>query len=368
MQLLRANLTFAILFGFNVLVMVSCGTKREKIQPRVTAITESVYTSVTIQPDSLYQAYASVSGILDKNLKEEGDTVQKGMAIAQIINTVPKLNTENARLNLELAKKNYLGNDAVLKGLLERIEAAELQLYNDSLNFNRQRNLWEQNIGSQSQYDNKKLAYELSGNNVRTLRTSYDQTRNDLETKYKQAMNSYKNSANTTRDFAIESKINGTVYALYKNPGEIINTMEPVASVGSSKVFVVEMLVDEVDIVKIQLGQKALITLDAYPAVVFETWINKIYPKKDDRSQTFKIEAAFVTPPDKLYPGLSGEGNIIIQQKEDALVIPKEYLIGNNTVETENGEIEITIGLQNLQDVEVLSGINSSTYLLKPKE
>ena len=368
MQLLRAYLSFTILFGLSVLILVSCGTKREKIQPKITAITESVYTSVTIQPDSLYQAYASVSGILDKNLLEEGDAVQKGMAIAQIINTVPKLNTENARLNPELAKKNYLGKDAVLKGLRERIEAAELQLYNDSLNFNRQRNLWEQNIGSQTQYDNKKLAYELSSNNVKSLRTSYDQTRNDLETKYRQAMNSYKNSANTTRDFAIESKINGTVYALYKNPGEIINTMEPLASVGSSNVFVVEMLVDEVDIVKIELGQKALITLDAYPSEVFETRINKIYPKKDDRSQTFKIEAAFVTPPDKLYPGLSNEGNIIIQQKEDALVIPKAYLIGNNKVETENGEVEITLGLQNFQYAEVLSGINNTTYLLKPRE
>ena len=368
MQLLRAYLSFTILFGLSVLILVSCGTKREKIQPKITAITESVYTSVTIQPDSLYQAYASVSGILDKNLLEEGDAVQKGMAIAQIINTVPKLNTENARLNLELAKKNYLGKDAVLKGLRERIEAAELQLYNDSLNFNRQRNLWEQNIGSQTQYDNKKLAYELSSTNVKSLLTSYDQTRNDLETKYKQAMNSYKNSANTTRDFAIESKINGTVYALYKNPGEIINTMEPIASVGSSNVFVIEMLVDEVDIVKIELGQKALITLDAYPAEVFETRINKIYPKKDDRSQTFKIEATFVTPPNKLYPGLSGEGNIIIQQKEDALVIPKAYLIGNNKVETENGEVEITLGLQNFQYAEVLSGINNTTYLLKPKE
>jgi len=348
--------------------MVGCGNKRERIQPMVKAITESVYTSVTVQPDSLYQAYASVSGILDKNLLEEGDTVQRGTAIAQIINTVPKLNTENARLNLELAKKNYLGNDAVLKGIRERIEAAELQLFNDSLNYSRQRNLWEQNIGSQTQFDNKKLAYELSSNNVKTLQTSYDQTKNDLETKYKQALNSYKNSSKTTRDFVIESKINGTVYALYKNPGEIINTMEPVASIGSSDVFVLEMLVDEVDIVKIQLEQKALITLDAYPAEIFETRINKIYPKKDDRSQTFKIEASFITLPDKLYPGLSGEGNIIVHQKEDALVIPKEYLIGSNTVETENGEVEITTGLQNLQFVEVLSGINSSTYLLKPAE
>jgi hypothetical protein len=37
-------------------------------------------------------------------------------------------------------------------------------------------------------------------------------------------------------------------------------------------------------------------------------------------------------------------------------------------VETENGEVEITIGLQDLQYVEVLSGIDSGTYILKPAE
>ncbi|MGB5378790.1 efflux RND transporter periplasmic adaptor subunit [Muriicola sp.] len=367
MQLLHAYLNYALLI-FMLLILVGCDSKRDRIQPQVMDLTESVYTSVTVQPDSLYQAYAAVSGILERNLVEEGDKVPKGKAISQIINTAPKLNADNALLNLELAKKNYLGSDAVLKGILEKIEAGELQLFNDSINFKRQQNLWEQRIGSQAQYDAQKLAYELSGNNVRALKMSYEQTRNDLETKYRQAANSYKNSANTTRDFVIESKINGTVYALYKNPGELITTMEPVASVGSSEVFVVEMLVDEVDIVKIQIGQKALITLDAYPSVTFETRINKIYPKKDDRSQTFKIEATFDSPPNTLYPGLSGEGNIIIQQKKDVLVIPKAYLIGDSRVETENGEVEISIGLQDLQYVEILSGIDSGTYILKPAE
>ncbi|MBT8264572.1 MAG: efflux transporter periplasmic adaptor subunit, partial [Muriicola sp.] len=85
-------------------------------------------------------------------------------------------------------------------------------------------------------------------------------------------------------------------------------------------------------------------------------------------SQTFKIEALFQTPPKTLYPGLSGEGNIIIDHKEEALVIPKEYLIDENKVETENGIVTITIGLQNLDQVEVISGIDATTYILKPAE
>ena len=29
-------------------------------------------------------------------------------------------------------------------------------------------------------------------------------------------------------------------------------------------------------------------------------WISKIYPKKDERNQTFKVEAIFINPPDVL--------------------------------------------------------------------
>ncbi|NNK10498.1 MAG: HlyD family efflux transporter periplasmic adaptor subunit [Flavobacteriaceae bacterium] len=353
-------------FFLGIIFFSSCSKSRERIKAEKTSITESVYASITIQPDSLYLAYAAVGGILEINLVEEGDNVQKGDAIAQIINNTPKLNMENARLSLELAEQNLLGSNAILQSLKEQIEAASLQAVNDSLNYFRQKKLWEQGIGSRSEYDNRKLAYELSQNNLSLKTSAYSQTKNELETKYRQAKNTYKTSSITARDFVIESKINGTVYALYKNPGEIVTNMEPVASVGSSTKFIIEMLVDEVDIVKLQIGQSALITLDAYPSLVFKAEVSKIYPKKDERSQTFTVEALFENPPSTLYPGLSGEGNIIIAQKKDALVIPKEYLLNDSIVETEQGMISVKTGVQDLERVEIVSGIDESTYLLKP--
>ena len=95
--------------------------------------------------------------------------------------------------------------------------------------------------------------------------------------------------------------------------------MEPLASVGNDSIFSIEMRVDEVKIVKLKMGQKALITLDAYRLEVFTARIRKIYPRKDERSQTFKVESLFDSPPEILYPGLAGEGNIVIAEKENAL-------------------------------------------------
>ncbi|MFD0863791.1 efflux RND transporter periplasmic adaptor subunit [Sungkyunkwania multivorans] len=357
-----------IIILFSLLFALSCNNSQEKILPTNGSLTESVYSSVTIQPDSLYQVYAAVGGILDANLVDEGDLVFNGQPMMQIINSTPKLNMQNAKLAYELAKEKYNGKAAILEEIKDEIVSARLKFKNDSINFYRQKNLWNQNIGSKIEYENRKLTYELSTNNLNLLQSKYRRTEQELETQLKQAENNYKTAAITTRDFTVKSKINGKIYALYKNPGEVVNTMEPLAAVGCSDDFLIEMLVDEVDIVKLRVGQKTLVTLDAYNSKVFEATLTKIYPKKDERSQTFTVEAVFIEPPKVLYAGLAGEGNIIIAKKQDALSIPKEYLIDDSKVITENGEVNVEIGLQNLDRVEILSGIDENTYLLKPKE
>lgn len=349
-------------------LLVCCTSEQEKILPKKAKITESVYSSVTIQPDSLYQAYTIVAGILDKNLVEEGDLVNKGQPIIQIINTTPELNSENARLTLQLTQDNYTGNSAVLQGIQYQITAAKLTLKNDSINYFRQQNLWKEHIGSQIDYDNRKLAFELARNNLKLLKSQYDRTKNELQTQVKQAANNYKTTQISTNDFRVTSKINGKIYGLYKNPGEIVTTMQPLASLGSKDAFIIEMLVDEVDIVKLEISQKVIITLDAYSSKIFEATVSKIYQSKDERSQTFKMEAIFDNPPKVLYPGLSGEGNIIISEQENALIIPKEYLIDGTKVLTEKGLLTVKLGLQNLDKIEILEGIDEETYIIRPEE
>jgi multidrug efflux pump subunit AcrA (membrane-fusion protein) len=346
-----------------VSIAVSCSKHEQKIRPLEQPMTESVYSSVTIQPDSLYQVYATVSGILDANLVEEGDLVSAKEPLFQIINNTPKLNSENAKFALDLAKENYNGNAAILTGIEDEIVAAKLKYANDSINYFRQKNLWEQHIGSKAEYDTKKLNYELALNQLKLLKSRYNRTKNELETAIKQAQNNYQTANITTEDFTVDSKINGKVYALYKEPGEIVTSMEPLAIIGSANRFIIELLVDEVDIVRIQDGQEVLVHLDAYEDAIYKGKVTKIYPKKDERNQTFTVEAIFENPPKVLYPGLSGEANIIIAKKDKVLTIPKAYVTDDNKVKTDQGLITIELGLQNMEYVEVLSGIDKDTYL-----
>ena len=62
-------------------------------------MTESIYSSVLIQPDSLYQVYAVISGILEKNLVNEGDLVTRNQSLFQITNTAPELNAKKRKIS-----------------------------------------------------------------------------------------------------------------------------------------------------------------------------------------------------------------------------------------------------------------------------
>ena len=183
---------FNLVFFF---LLISCNRNEEKIFPKVTGITESVYSSVTIQPESLYKAFAIVNGIVDENLVEEGQRVQKGDPVVQIINVNPKLNEENSRIALELARRNLKGDAAVLAGLQEELEAARLKFKNDSINYYRQKNLWAQQIGSKTTFESKKLTFEMSSAALEQLRNRYIRTKIELETQLKQAENNFKASA-----------------------------------------------------------------------------------------------------------------------------------------------------------------------------
>lgn len=352
-----------LLFIFSLL-FVSC--KKEKpIMPQRINMTESIYSSVIIQPDSLYEVYAVISGILEQTFVEEGDVVMNNEALFKVTNTAPELNAQNAKLALDLATDNYSGGITVLQSIKDEINAAQLKFKNDSINYFRQKNLWDQKIGSKIEFDTKKLNYDLAKNNLITLQSKLNRTKNELYIQVKQAKNNYNTTLVATKDYTIKSSINGKVYAIHKNLGELITTSTSIATLGSDGSFIIEMLVDEVDIVKVIIGQQVVLNLDAYKGDVFTAKVTKILPKKDERNQTFKVEAVFDMQPKVLYPGLSGEANIVIDQRKNVLTIPLDYLIDDDKVKTADGLVTIKTGLRNMEYVEILSGITETTLLYK---
>ena len=149
----------------------------------------------------------------------------------------------------------------------------------------------------------------------------------------------------------------------------MVNTITPIATIGDSSLFIIELEIDEFDISKIKVGQKVLLTMDSYKGEIFEALIDKILPLMNEKSRSFTAEAVFVKQPPILYPNLSTEANIIIQVKENAITIPRNYLIDNNYVMVgKNKRKKVTTGLIDYEKVEIINGLSISDEITKPHQ
>ena len=148
----------------------------------------------------------------------------------------------------------------------------------------------------------------------------------------------------------------------------MVTPQTPIAVVGNNRSFYLELQVDEFDIAKVLIGQKVLLTMDSYKGKVFEATVTRIIPFMNDRSKTFTIEATFDSPPETLYPNLTLEANIVINKKDKALLIPRDYLLDDNYVLMENGDKrKVTTGAKDYQKVEITSGITANDVIQKPQ-
>lgn len=350
-----------------LIVGISCAENKVEIRPISGPMTESVYASVKIEPEDYYDAYAAVPGILAEIYVEEGDTVKENQLIAKIKADNVSLSQQDAAMAVDLARKNYRGQASVLESFSKEITSVEEQFLQDSINLSRQQRLWGQKVGSKLQLETAQLKADLSRNTLSRLKTNYRQKENELESGYKRALNAFEKSNSSLSDFEIRSRIDGMVYSILKDEGEQLSTVEAIARIGSRDRFLIVMAIDEVDVARVQVGQKVYVSLDAYKGQVFEAVVARIIPLKDERTQTFSVEAQFIKLPDVLYAGLSGEANIVLSDRLKTLTIPIDYLLDGDKVLTEEGEVIVEVGMRNLERAEIRSGIDSSTVILKPE-
>ena len=99
-----------VVLTLGLLFLSSCSDKRESALVERSDIVESVYSSVTIEPMNMYQVNSSVTGYLEKVFAFPGDEVEVGDILFHIRDIQGTTTASNARLNYELAQKNYNGD------------------------------------------------------------------------------------------------------------------------------------------------------------------------------------------------------------------------------------------------------------------
>ncbi|WP_439481586.1 efflux RND transporter periplasmic adaptor subunit [Cyclobacterium plantarum] len=351
---------------FSLLVIfISCSTSTEKITPNRQNISLSVYASGKVVSKNQYEVQPNGSGYIQKIFVSEGDIVNKGDILFSLSNEATELNQDMARLSKSFAEKE--NNVARLKDLEVKIKLAQEKMTHDSLLWERQKKLHDKGIGTNLDLEQRLLQYSQSETELKALHLNQETLIREIEFNAKNAQKNFEIASSLANDLEIKSKIDGKVYSLLKETGELVNQQSKLAVLGNGEEFILELLVDEYDIAQIKTGQEIKINLDSYRGEVFDATVTKIHPIMDDKTKSFVVEAEFTKSPPQLYPNLTLEANIILQTKENALLIPSSYLIQDQYVISIEGDtIGVKTGIKNYQNTEILSGIEETTELIKP--
>ncbi len=345
------------------LLMSNC-SRQDIAQPTRTDIIDAVFASGQITTENEYLVTSNAQGYLIKSYVEEGDVVSEGTPLFHISNDKQTPQLETAIANYEDAYRQAQPNSPQLSQLKLQIAQAEQQLELDKKNYERYSSLYEAKAVSTSELEQRKLQYELSLNNLKIQEQSYNETNAILQLNLENTKQQLKLQEETSSDFVMNASSSGQVLDVYNEIGDFVNLGQPISKIGGSN-YIIELYVAEEDIKFIQEDQRVLVALNTDSEQTHTAVITKILPAFSQEEQSFIVEATFVNQPDYIYPGTQLQANIIIQEVENALVIPSTHLVGNDQVQLRSGEmVSVQTGIKTLEWIEILSGLETTDQLI----
>jgi membrane fusion protein, macrolide-specific efflux system len=347
---------------YGLLAMLSSCNTSETTSAQQIALVDAVFASGHIIMENEYQVTANSEGYLVAANIQEGDSVNAGTPLFQLSSEVQNEQLYSAQASYQDALQNMEENSPQQSQLRLQIEQAKAQLEIDAANYRRFQNLSKTGAVSQQELERAKVQYENSSRQVEILQKSLSDLVEKLRLNLKNAESQLNIQKENNSDYYLTSFINGRVLEVYKNQGDLVRRGETIAKIGGGKPLV-KLFVAEEDIDKIKEGQLTTISLNTRKDALLDARISKIYPAFDEQQQSFICEAAFVDAP-RLYVNTQLQANIIIDQKENAMVIPSNYLIPGDSIIYKNGEkAAVKVGIRNSDWVEIISGLDESRLI-----
>ncbi|MDZ7755983.1 efflux RND transporter periplasmic adaptor subunit [Rhodohalobacter sp.] len=350
-----------------ILITIGC-SEREQVQVKKMNLVQGVYASGNVVPVGHYEVTSKVSGIVDEILVDVGQEVTTGTALVKLQNQPNESNLRIARNQLELARKNAASDSDILKQLRQQLENSRAVFLQDSIEVERYRQLQQDSIVTRQDFERTQLQFQTSLNNYRIAESKLREANDRLQIELDNARNNYQAQESMTGDYTILSAMDGKVYDIIPKEGELIAGNRPIMAIGATDRFETELQVDETDIVMVQEGQQVYYELDAIEDTVLSGVVTLIYPRINTIERTAKVIASIESREFPLYPGMALEANIVVNEKENVLVIPVTYISEENEVILKDGSLKrVETGIRDLNNVEIVSGLEEGQVVLKPE-
>lgn len=198
-------------------------------------------------------------------------------------------------------------------------------------------------------------------------RRNYQQTvqKRELdEVNLKLALENWENSLRAKEreksKMTIVAPTDAVVTGVIARVGDLIGSNAPIAnliSVGRT----IEAKLSEDNFAAIKLGQRASVRFLTFGNEQYPATISKVLPSADVTTQRYSVYLDVALPEGKVVmPGLTGEVNIIISERANAVVIPPRALVGDYVYVVEGGKValrKVEKGYGSFNMVEILKGV-----------
>lgn len=279
---------------------------------------ELVYATGVVEPVLSANVGPEMTGRLAELLVDEGAEVKLGQPLARL---------ENAEQQAE-------------------VRELEAKVSNSEIDLQRAEALWTRRTGSREEFDR--------------ARSQLDQDRAKLTA-----------ARERLGKRVLLSPLEGVVLRRDGEVGETLAQGQRVFVIGQKAPLRVELEIDEEDIGRVILDQPVLISADAYPEKSFESRIATITPQGDSSSKSYRARA--LLPPDTPLPvGMTVEANVVVNEHQNALLIPSEAVItqaGQTFVYVIDGRhvrlTSVSVGIRGATFSEVLSGLTEGQEIVQ---
>lgn len=351
-------------------------------------ITEKVSATGKIQPEVEVKLSSEVSGEIIELPVVEGQQVKKGDLLVKI--------------NPDIYQSNLNRSQATLQNVRSGLDQASATLKEAQANYNRNKQLFEKGIISKADWDRAVSAYEVA---QASKQSAYYNVQSASAT-----VNEAMDNLNRTTIYA---PMSGTISKLDVELGErVVGTQQmagtEILRVANLNNMEVEVDVNENDIVKVQIGDSAIVEVDAYLKKEFMGLVTEIANSADgvltaDQVTNFKVKVRILEESYKdliedkpesyspFRPGMTATVDIITDKRESTLGIPisavviktdttckKSYKKKEETESTEKEKYEcvfvkvgdeaklrvIETGIQDDTNIEVISGLEENDEII----
>jgi multidrug efflux pump subunit AcrA (membrane-fusion protein) len=331
---------------------------------------------------------ARLSGKVERLYANIGDNVSKGQIVAELEKADLEAVVGQREAELELAQAKLAAVESLLP---KEIKKTELDLEECQATYThyekevgRQRRLHGQKVATDEELDAAEERYSVSKTRVASARKAvelaearYVEDKRQGMAEVARATSALENARVQLSYATITAPIDGVIASVSTEEGETVaaGMQAPTfVTIIDLKRLQVDAYVDEVDIGKVKVGQRAVFTVDAFPAMDFEGRVSAIYPKAviQDNVVNYDVVVEIETPYHGLLrPEMTASVTVFLQRREGVLAVPAKAVQrerGKNVVYVIAGDRteprEIKVGWRDGQWIEVASGLEEGETVL----